>query len=279
MKQLTEVSETALITLRSRAIESQKALSLLPDPMGNELYQSISEALPADLRKRILERKLSPLLTSHIALRARKYDKLCREFLQENPDGLVVSLGAGFDTRYWRLGGKDLNYIELDLPAVVQTKKSLLGERISYPLLDDSVLEEVWIQKVSKIQSSRVLFLAEGLFMYLPRQEVIRTLVRIADSFQSSRLVMEVVAEKYTRGFRKKMVERKMRKGAGSTAGDYYQFGIRKATELESCHPGIKIAGEWSYFEDSDIRPAFLKLFRYSRALSKTQYSVIATIN
>ena len=279
MNQLTEVSETALITLRSRAIESQKAKPLLPDPMGNELFQRISEALPADLRKRILERKLSPVLTSHIALRARKYDTLCRQFLEENPDGLVVSLGAGFDTRYWRLGGKDLNYLELDLPAVVRTKKSLLGDRISYPLLDDSVLDEEWIQKVSKIQSARVLFLAEGLFMYLPGQEVIHTLGRIADSFQSSRLVMEVVAEKYTRGFRKKMVERKMRKGAGSTAGDYYQFGIRKAAELESYHPGIKIAGEWSYFEDPDIRPAFLKLFRYSRELSKTQYSVIADIN
>lgn len=99
----------------------------------NQLTEVSETALPADLQKRILERKLSPLLTSHIALRARKYDTLCRMFLEENPDGLVVSLGAGFDTRFWRLGGKNFNYQELDLPAVVQTKKLLL--------------DEVWIQK------------------------------------------------------------------------------------------------------------------------------------
>jgi len=38
-----------------------------------------------------------------MALRARKYHQLSREFLMENPDGLIVSLGCGFDTRFWRL--------------------------------------------------------------------------------------------------------------------------------------------------------------------------------
>ena len=279
MKQLSEVSETALITLRSRAIESQRANPLLHDPVGEELFKKLIAALPGNQHRQVLKRKLSPLLSSHIAIRARKFDTLSREFLQEYPDGLIVSLGAGFDTRFWRLGGKDLKYMELDLPAVIQTKKQFLGERITYRMMEDSVLDELWIQKLSEIQNKHVLFLAEGLFMYLPREQVVQTLARIADAFSGSRLVMEVVAEKYTRGFRKKMVERKMRKGAGTTAGDYYQFGIREAGELESYHPGIRLKGEWSYFEDPDVKPAILKLFRHSRALSKTQYSVIADIN
>lgn len=279
MKQLSEVSETALITLRSRAIESQRANPLLHDPVGEELFKKLIAALPGNQHRQVLKRKLSPLLSSHIAIRARKFDTLSREFLQEHPDGLIVSLGAGFDTRFWRLGGKDLKYMELDLPAVIQTKKQFLGERITYRMMEDSVLDELWIQKLSEIQNKHVLFLAEGLFMYLPRELVVQTLARIADAFSGSRLVMEVVAAKYTRGFRKKMVERKMRKGAGTTAGDYYQFGIREACELESYHPGIRLKGEWSYFEDPDVKPAILKLFRHSRALSKTQYSVIADIN
>lgn len=123
------------------------------------------------------------------------------------------------------------------------------------------------------------MFVAEGLFMYLPREKFVQTLANMAGSFTASRIVMEVIAEKYTRGFRKKMVERKMRRGAGSTAGDYYQFGIKEAAEMESYHPGIKVRGEWSYFEDPDVKPAILRLFRHSKALSKTQYSVIADIN
>jgi len=279
MKQLTEVSETALITLRSRVVESRKANPLLHDPVGEELFIKVTKSLPDDARKRIMERKISPLLTSHIALRARKYDDFCREFLQEYPDGLIISLGAGFDTRFWRLGGEKLKYLELDLPAVMQSKKQLLGKRITFSLMEESVLDEKWIQEVMKIQSEHILFVAEGLFMYLPKERVVQTLARMADSFTCSRIVMEVIAEKYTRGFRKKMVERKIRKGAGSTAGDYYQFGIKEAAELESYHSGIKVRGEWSYFEDPDVKPAILKLFRHFKFLSKTQYTVMADIN
>jgi O-methyltransferase involved in polyketide biosynthesis len=247
--------------------------------VGEELFKLLSEALPAELQKRVLERKLNPMLSRHLALRARKYDALCREFLEEFPDGLIVSLGAGFDTRFWRLGGSDLNYLELDLPAVIQAKQQLLGERITYRCIEDSVLDKEWIARVKKIQARKVLFVAEGLFMYLPKERVIKTLTSVAENFQQSRLVMEVVAEKYTRGFRKKMVERKMRKGAGTTAGDYYQYGIQNGHELESYHPGFHLKDEWSYFEDPDIQPPFLKLFRHIKSVSKTQYSVIADIN
>jgi O-methyltransferase involved in polyketide biosynthesis len=168
--------------------------------------------------------------------------------------------------------------LELDLPGVIGIKQQFLKDKITYPMIEDSVLEESWISKVKEMQTERVLFVAEGLFMYLPSDQVIQTLTRLAESFHSSRLVMEVVAEKYTRGFRKKMVERKMRSGAGSTAGDYYQYGIREARDLESYHSGFRVKGEWTFFEDPDIQPAFLKVFRHFKSLSKTQYTVIADI-
>ena len=279
MQILTEVSETALITLRSRVIEARKARPVLQDPVGEECFEALMALAPDELRKQVMERKLSPVLTLHIALRARKYDNLCREFLEEYPDGLIVSLGCGFDTRFWRLGGGALKYLELDLPGVIRTKQDLLKDKIIYPMLQDSVLEEEWIMKVKKIQAEKVLFIAEGLFMYLPKGPAIQTLTRLADSFHSSRLVMEVVAEKYTLGWRKKMVERKIRKGAGSTAGDYYQYGIREGGVLESYHPGFNLREEWTFFEDPDLKPAILRSFRHIKSLSKTQYTVVADID
>jgi len=276
--QLSEVSETALITLRSRVVESRKDNPVLQDPIGQELYQNLMEALSPELRKRVLERKLSPVLSLHLALRARKYDALCREFLEEFPDGLIVSLGCGFDTRFWRLGGEDLNYLELDLPSVIQSKKQLLGDRVTYQTMGSSVLEKEWIIRVKEKQAERVLFMAEGLFMYLPKDEVIRTLSSLAAEFAQSRILMEVIAEKFTRGFRKKMVEKKMRKGAGSTAGDFYQYGIRSPEEPEAYHPDIKLNRFWSYYEDPDIQPGFLKFFKHIKSISQTQYTVILDI-
>ena len=47
---------------------------------------------------------------------------------------------------------------------------------------------------------------------------------------------------------------------------------------LVSLSAGFKIKEEWSYFEEPDVRPSVLKLFRHSKALSRTQYTVIADI-
>ena len=172
-----------------------------------------------------------------------------------------------------------MNYLELDLPGVVGIKKQMLKDKISYPMIQDSVLEEGWISQVRERQKEKVIFVAEGLFMYLPKDLVIQTLKRLAESFHNSILVLEVVAEKYTKGFRRRMVERKMRKGAGSTAGDYYQFGIKTSLDLESFHKGFIVKEEWSFFEDPDLKPSFLRHFRHFKSLSRTQYTVVADIH
>lgn len=272
------VSETALLTLRSRVLEAGKKNPILPDPVGKECLEKLVDILPSDIIKRIMERKLSPVLTRHLALRARKYDQLSRDFLSTHPDGLVVNLGCGFDTRFWRLGIDQSHYLELDLPEVIRLKREILGDKITFRTIEGSVLEEEWIRSVRSVQTSKVLFLAEGLFMYFPPDRSIQTLKNIAGAFQNSRLVMEVVHKKYTKGIRKKIVEQKMRKRAGSTAGDYFLFGISKAKELETFHSDFKISNEWSFFEDKDLKPDVLKLFKNIKSIAKTQYTVIADI-
>lgn len=275
---MNTVSETALLTLRSRVVESSKDDSVLDDPVGKECLTKLVEILPEDTRKRIMDRKLSPFLSRHLALRARKYDQLCEKYLSEHPDGLIVNLGCGFDTRFWRLGLEMNQYIELDLQEVVNVKKKILGEKIKYRILEGSVLEEAWINEVKSLQNKHIIFLAEGLFMYFQPEDSIRTLRNIADSFQDSRMVIEVVHQKYTRGVYKKMVEQKMRRKAGSSAGDFFLFGIKKAAELETYHPDFRIYSEWSFFEDKDFKPAFLKTLKSVRFISKSQYTVIADI-
>jgi O-methyltransferase involved in polyketide biosynthesis len=278
MQSIHTVSETALLTLRSRALEAGKKNPLLVDPVGRECHEVLLEIVPGELKERIMKRRLSPFLTMHLALRARKYDHLCREFLEQYPDGLIVSLGSGFDTRFWRLGLGERQYMELDLPEVIRLKKQILGPRMTYPIIEGSVLEETWMNEVKSFQSVHVLFLAEGLFMYFPPGEAVRALQNMAGSFSQSRLVIEVVHEKYTRGSYKRMVERKMRRRAGTGAGEYFLFGIRRARDLESFHPDFRIREEWSFFNDPDIKPSFLRIFRHWRIVSRSQYTVIADI-
>lgn len=283
MDVLSDVSETALITLRARAIETKKDEPLIRDDAGLELLEGIQPLLPAETAKRIMDRRLSPVLTGYIALRARKYDSYARDFIKGNTDGLVVSLGCGFDTRYWRVSQEPWNYVEIDLPEVIAAKKQVLADAGPhlmgpYPMIGCSVLEESWIEEIRSRQAEHVLFLAEGLFMYLPKPEVVRIFERLSESFSRSHIVFEVANERYTQGIWKKLVESKMRRSGGTEAGSSYQFGVRAAKDVEAYGQHIKVVEEWSYYEEEDLRPRVLKLLRNSKLMARTQWTVKATI-
>jgi methyltransferase (TIGR00027 family) len=277
MPQLSAVSETALLTLKSRIIEAEKEAPLLPDPKGNEILEKIQKLLPADTKKRVLDRRFSPTLTNYIALRARKYDTYVREFLR-NQNGLVVSLGCGFDTRYWRISSGDFRYVEVDLPEVIDLKKELVGPNPGYRMIGCSVLDPHWISDVAALQKERALFLAEGLFMYLPEKEVAALFERLASTFSRSQLVFETVHHKYTRGLRKKMVELKMKRNSGTSAGSSYSYGLRRAQDIEQYAANLKVEDEWSYFEDPDMRPKSMQFLKHLKSFSRTQWTIRANI-
>jgi len=276
---LNSVSETAIITLKSRVIESAKENGIIKDPMGKLLYESLLENLNEDVKNRIIKRKMSSVLSAHIAIRGKKYDDYTSDFLKRNPDGLVVSLGCGFDTRYWRVGINKDNYIELDLPEVIKTKQELLGNQLEYRTISDSILEMGWMNEVKSLKDRHVLFIAEGLLMYLPEEEVINLFKNLADNFSESEFVFEVVNKKYTKGFNKKMVEMKMKKSAGNDAGSSYNFGVVNSKEVEGYHPGLKVVEEWSYFESEDLEPAILRMFGKFKTFTRTQWTMKAVIN
>jgi methyltransferase (TIGR00027 family) len=274
---LNSVSETALITLKSHVVETQKKSPVIIDSMAIELFNRLQTVLTNDVRDRILHRKLPATLTRHIALRARKYDDYTRRFLEDNKNGMVVSLGCGFDTRYWRIPGEPRKYIEVDLPEVIEIKKKVLGDTVPYEMKGFSVLEESMIEYLASMQKEHVLFIAEGLFMYLPKYGVINLFKRLSETFTKSEIVFEVVNEKYTKGLRKKLVVSKM-SNLGTGAGSSFDFGVHNAKDIETFGKNIKVVEEWSYFEDKDIKPRIFRMFRNCKMFSRGQWTIRATI-
>jgi len=278
MNILSDVSETAIITLRARANESQKNSPIIQDDISLVCLEKIRQLIPQETHQRLFDRNLPSSLTRYIVLRARKYDIYTREFLEKQPDGLVVSLGCGFDTRYWRVSDRGWKYVEVDLPNVIEAKRQILENRLEYLTIASSVLEDQWVKEILTMQNQHVLFLAEGLFMYLPQKEVEGLFEKLSASFSKSFIVFETVHKKYTQGMWKKMVESKMKRSTGTMAGSSYQFGVNDAKEIESFGRNVKLVEEWSYFEDAEIEPKILWHLRNIKFLTRTQWTIKATI-
>lgn len=272
---LTDVSRTAIVTLRSHVLESQKNKPLINDPMAKYCLDKLFSFATEEEKILLFNRKLPSDLTSHIAMRARKYDSIVNDYISKNPSSPVVNLGCGFDTRYWRIDHKKCTYIELDLPELVEIKKDILKDHLSYELIGCSALDSLWIDRVTSKGNRNFLLIAEGLFMYLPKADVIHLFKTFSERFYHSRIVLEVVTEKYTRGLWKRILITKTIRQLGFDAGSSFYFGVKNALELESYGDGICVIDEWSYIEDPDIRP---RIYRYL-GISRTQWTVTATIN
>ena len=273
---LTNVSRTAILTLRSRAAESKKKNPILKDPMAEFLLGRL-ESISSPEEKADLLGRLPSGLTNHIAIRARKYDSIADDFISRNPSCTVVNLGCGLDTRYWRLKSRECRYIELDLPEVISLKRELLGREISYERIGCSVLDSSWIDSVVFDGNKNFLLLAEGLFMYLPKKEVVGLFKAFSGRFLDSRVVFEAVSEAYTRGFLKKLVEFKFRNELGVDAGSSYNFGLKNSFEIETYGSGIKVVDEWCYLEDPDVRPWIYRYLNFF--FSRLQWTITASIN
>jgi O-methyltransferase involved in polyketide biosynthesis len=244
---LSQVSRTAISTLISRAVESQRKNGDYSDPMAALCLERLLDLASAEEQAWILRQKrlLAGFQAVHakaLVRRVSAFDRCAARFISDHPKCTVINLACGFDTRFWRVKNEGGRYIEIDLPEVVALKREVLKDQLRYELLGCSVLEAAWIDQVTAQGSSGYLLLAEGLFMYLPKAEVTALLQRLTGRFDRSQLVVEVVSESFTRGLWKALMalETRVTWGLETT----YVFGLKRPRDLETYAPGLKVVSE-----------------------------------
>ena len=274
---ISDVSATLFLTLYSRALESLSKNPILYDEKAIELMQKLNQELSKSKNKllyRLSKGKLNRNLIAHISIRAKKYDEYVRNFLSQSPNSIVVNIGCGLDTRFWRIdNGKTLFY-DLDLPEVIEIKKHFFNESDRYRFIASSVLDYDWMSLLTPHKMNPILFIAEGVFMYLNKEDVKSLVLKLQSQFPGSELVCEVCRDIWVREPFRSMVSFKMQKQLLLGKGVVYSFGIRDSKEIEEWNPGIKLLDEWSYFDSSEKKLGWLRLFRGIDLFRKTQYTV-----
>ncbi|MCA9921017.1 MAG: class I SAM-dependent methyltransferase [Anaerolineales bacterium] len=280
---LSDVSDTLFLTLYSRVFESRSTDPLIDDPQAEAIAEKLTPILAQSDKKmlrKLAQGKLDSRLVVHIALRARKYDAYTRDFLAQHPDGIVVNMGCGLDTRFHRVDNGRFHLYDLDLPEVMAVKRQVLAETDRYHFIGQSVLDVAWVEMLKAEWGERpFLFLAEGLFMYLQPEPVKALILKLRETFTGAELVFEAVNERLTRPLMRRMVEFKMQKELGIGAGAGYYFGIKDGLEPESWHPGIKFLDEWVYFDEPEKKIGWMRSFRHLEMFRTTQWTVHYRLN
>ncbi|MDT8913112.1 class I SAM-dependent methyltransferase [Amycolatopsis sp. PS_44_ISF1] len=182
---LTQEKETLLMTLYLRALDNRRATPIL----GDRHAQAILDRIDYDFAGLGSLRGNAPL----IATRARRFDTWTREFFAGHPDGLVLHLACGLDSRPLRITRPARSqWIDVDYPDVIALRERLYGPIEGVRTLGSSVTEPGWWDQVPAGRPTLVL--AEGLLMYLAADEVDRLVDRALRHFTSGWLVFDGVA-------------------------------------------------------------------------------------
>ncbi|MBV9091313.1 MAG: class I SAM-dependent methyltransferase [Mycobacteriaceae bacterium] len=181
---LRGVSETALLTLRSRANEARRPDAIIDDPMAIELMDSIHYDFA----------KFGIPSRQDIALRALAFDRSTRRYLAAHPSATVVALAEGLQTSFYRLDaagvGHRFRWLTVDLPPIAELRQRLLPPSPRVSLCAQSALDFSWMDRVDPADG--VLVTAEGVLMYLQRDEALSLISECAARFPGGQMMFDL---------------------------------------------------------------------------------------
>jgi O-methyltransferase involved in polyketide biosynthesis len=252
---LDGISETLLITLYARAVESGRPDGLIKDEKAVEIVKK-------------MDRDFSRLkLQGHdevaIILRMRHFDRVARDFLAHNPQAVVVHFGCGLDTRFERLDDGRVEWFDLDLPDVIELRKKYIGgESGRYHLFGGSAFEDDWLKAVSPYAGRAFLFMAEGVLPYFEEAQVKALFLKIQNHFPGAELVCDAHTPFVLRTDNLQL--------ALSGVKARLRWGLRHGRDVESWGEGISMLSEWFYFDEPEPRMAPFRWMRLFPVLGKS---------
>ncbi len=240
---LNAVSQTLLIPLYFRAMESQRPDALVRDPKAVQLVSQLDYDFSGV--QRLKDEQVNYLL------RMREFDRLARTFLAEHPDAVIVDLGCGLDTRFERVNNGQVEWYGLDLPEVIELRKELLEETPRSHFIGCSVLDFSWMDALGVQTGKPILFLAEAVMVYLEEADVKRLVQALAKRFPGAELVCDAYSPVVVRFHPHPPAVARPR------------WGLKDDRDVEAWAPGIHLLSQWYYFDKPEPRLGAFQLMRY----------------
>jgi O-methyltransferase involved in polyketide biosynthesis len=184
---LNGVQETLLIPLWSRAKLSREGNSILVDPKAVEIVENL------DYNFERLDKNMAFFNKLINLVRAKMFDDTIKSFILKHPKAVVVNLGCGLETTFYRVDNGLIHWYDIDLPDVIEIRKQLIPETDRSHYIAQSIFVMEWVKEVNPIPDG-VLFFSGGVFMYFRENVVKQFFSNLADHFPGSELVFDTTS-------------------------------------------------------------------------------------
>ncbi len=245
---LSDVSETMLITVWARAVETERNGGLIHDPAAVEVIRHVDYDFGAFEK--------ATMSQVGCCIRADVMDRQAQTFIDSNPDAVIIQLGAGLDTRFQRLNCTEItHWYDLDLPEAMDIRRQLCPEHPKNTLLSMSMLEEAWIDTVLA-HDKPVLMICEGVLMYFDDAEVQNFFAMLCRRFEQTTVLFDMLA------YASKGQARHHDAVKRTSQVPEFKWSLLNSRDMEQWNDKLHIAEEcyMSDFDDRNRFPLWLRL-------------------
>ena len=238
---LEKEQETLLIPLFGKASFQH----IFPD----EKAKSIINQIDYDFDKLNIPKKTA----STLVIRAKKLDEITEKFIKKNPNGIILHLGCGLDSRCLRVSHPNNQWFDLDFPAVISLRNEFYDETDKYKMLSSSATDLDWINSVPQ-EDSPYLVIAEGLFMYITEEEIRKLFQALKIRFNTVEIAFDVFSEFTVKNIAKHPSMQK--------TGAKINWGIDNSKDIENWATGYTLIEEW-FFNESPLASKFGLIYSF----------------
>jgi len=186
------VSKTAYYCAGVRMQDAESAKPLLGDKYAKRLLGEEGATYWQDFKQ---------FKRPNASNTARAYyiDSFVKKELNEQPDATIILIGAGLDSRAYRInGGK---WVEIDEPAIITYKNNVLPVSECNNPLQRIALDFEKEKLADKLQAyfnrPFVIFIIEGVFMYLKNEQKKELLSTLTKLFPKHLLFCDLMSKKF----------------------------------------------------------------------------------
>ena len=228
--ELNGVAETMLLTFYARAQYSKSKKHAFYDAKAVELVERLDYDFSSASK--------DVAMGGGTIARTLVFDELVRDFLQKHPDAVVVNIACGLDTRVYRLDTGVCTWYNLDLPETIAVRDPIFQEQGRISTIGCSVLDPAWADAVTK--RGTMLFIIEGLTMYLNAKDVQQIFAVISSRFSQATIFVETMNPTMVRHFKEKSIDASNAK---------FNWGIKNGKTLAELLPDFRFVEEHSLTE------------------------------
>jgi O-methyltransferase involved in polyketide biosynthesis len=255
---LSGAPQTMLATFYAKALDADFENPILGDRYAKEIVERIDY----DWQKTTITARRSPSVTT----RSAHFDRWTRQFLAVHPEAVVLHLGCGLDSRFFRVQpGPGVDWYDVDYPEVAALRTQLYPVCDRYHVVAASVTDPGWLAGIPADRPA--LMIGEGLTMYLTQQDGTAVLRRVVEHFGSGELQFDVFN---WLGIKSQVLNSVVRR-SGSTL----RWAINGPDDIVAAVPGVRVLAWERWFESE----TFVRLPRSSRMMGKAMALVPAVAN